>query len=151
MNIEQTANLLAKVSVYDHRQVDQATILAWHESIGHLDYDEALMAVGVHFRQANEYLMPAHITKLTREAQAAEWREEQRKPLPSTKGAPKPDNFDAMVAAYRDPQAFAVEVGRYDHQLVEAGYEPTNVSVGGSPHGVTIHHRYPVAATPSRD
>lgn len=31
--------------------------------------------------------------------------------------APKPDNFDDMIAAYKDPARWAVEVAKYNRQL----------------------------------
>lgn len=40
-------------------------------------------------------------------------------------GDPKPDNFEAMVAAHADPVAFAREVAVYDQQLLDAGLEPS--------------------------
>lgn len=36
--------------------------------------------------------------------------------------APKPDNFEAMCAAWNDPAAFRAEVGKYEQQLRAAGY-----------------------------
>jgi len=43
---------------------------------------------------------------------------------------PKPDNFDAMSAAWNDPVAFAREVAIYDAQLIAAGEKPTTPQTG---------------------
>ena len=61
MNIEQTAVVLAKVAALDNRNDTDAAILAWHEVIGDLDYQDALRAVAIHRMNSTDYLMPAHI------------------------------------------------------------------------------------------
>lgn len=61
MNLEQTAALLARVQVIDNRKVDEATVLAWQELLGDVDYPAALEAVKLHFRESTAYLLPAHV------------------------------------------------------------------------------------------
>lgn len=61
MNIEGTNDLLVHIQIIDNRQVGDATVLEWHELVSDLDYDEALEAVRLHFRDSTEYLKPAHI------------------------------------------------------------------------------------------
>jgi hypothetical protein len=61
MNIEGTNDLLVHIQIVDNRQVGDATVLEWHELVGDLDYDEALEAVRLHFRDSTEYLKPAHV------------------------------------------------------------------------------------------
>jgi hypothetical protein len=81
MNIEQTANVLAKAAAIDNRNQSDAAILAWHEIIGDLDYRDALNAVAQHRRESDAYLMPVHIRriaeKLRTERQDRERRDEQ--------------------------------------------------------------------------
>lgn len=64
MNIEQTAVVLAKIAALDNRHDTDAAILAWHEAIGDLDYQDSLRAVAVHRMESTEYLMPAHVRQL---------------------------------------------------------------------------------------
>lgn len=61
MQKSQTAKLLGKAALVDNRTVDQLTIEAWHEVIGHLDYDDAMTALTEHRRTSTDYLQPAHI------------------------------------------------------------------------------------------
>ena len=61
MNIVQTNDLLVHIQLIDNRQVGDATVLEWHELVGDLDYDEALEAVRLHFRDSTDYLKPAHV------------------------------------------------------------------------------------------
>lgn len=66
MTPEDTKKILAKAALVDNRMVDLAGITAWHEIIGHLDFDEALEAV-TRFRQTStDYLMPAHVIAVAR-------------------------------------------------------------------------------------
>ena len=71
MNVQQTAQLLALIATVDNRQVDRATIAAWHDLVGHLDYAEACEAVREHRRNSTEYLVPAHVVRGVRVARAA--------------------------------------------------------------------------------
>lgn len=66
MNSFEMKRLLAKISLGDHRQVDQLVIDDWLETIGHLTYQDAYTAVVAHRRESTEYLMPGHITRLVR-------------------------------------------------------------------------------------
>lgn len=85
MNIEQAAFVLAKAAALDNRNQSDAAILAWHEVIGDLDYQDALQAVAVHRRESTEYLMPVHIRriaeKLRSERQEREAKEQQHRQL----------------------------------------------------------------------
>lgn len=61
MNIVQTNDLLTHIQVIDNRQIGDSTVLAWHELVEDLDFDAAIEAVRLHFRESTEYLKPAHI------------------------------------------------------------------------------------------
>lgn len=61
MTRSQTARLLAKAQLIDNRTVDEMTVEAWHEIVGHLDYDDAMEALTEHRRTSTLYLQPAHI------------------------------------------------------------------------------------------
>jgi hypothetical protein len=64
MNLEQTAAILAKVAALDGRNDTDSAILAWHEVIADLDYQDALRAVAMHRMESTEYLMPVHVRQL---------------------------------------------------------------------------------------
>lgn len=49
--------------------------------------------------------------------------------------APKPDNFEALAAAWDDPMQWAVEVAKYNAQLVDTDETLTQVS----PHQSRAH------------
>lgn len=61
MNVTETAKVLGLAAVVDNRVVDQATIAAWHDLIGALDFTDACEAVRTHRRTSTEYLLPAHV------------------------------------------------------------------------------------------
>jgi hypothetical protein len=78
MLTSETAKLLAKAQLLDNRTVDRATVEAWHEVVGHLDYADALAALTLHRRESTEYLMPSHITKNIPRAKLARQAEANR-------------------------------------------------------------------------
>lgn len=61
MNIQQTTELLTRIQIIDNRKVEEATVLAWHELVGDLDFDMAVEAAKLHFRESTAYLTPAHV------------------------------------------------------------------------------------------
>lgn len=61
MNIEQTAELLARMQLIDNRRVEKLTISVWHELVGDLDSGLAIEAVKLHQRESTAYLTPAHV------------------------------------------------------------------------------------------
>ena len=61
MNLQETAQVLAKIQLGDNRQVDELTVREWHDTIGHLEFVDAIAAVKEHRQISSDYLMPAHI------------------------------------------------------------------------------------------
>jgi hypothetical protein len=123
----QVSQILAKAQLVDNRQADEATILTWHEIIGHLDYQDAMRGLVLFRRDSDEYLQPAHIVKYAKVARDQRKREELANRSVEHRGdAPRPDNFDDMVEAYRDndPIRIAKELAAYNRQLVAAGKQP---------------------------
>ena len=133
MNAEQVAAVVAKIRIGDNRETSPEVILEWLDTIGDLNFDDAIEAVRMHRRESTEYLSAAHIRANVKRLQAArnpsndttpaKWREIEA----SGKSAPKPDNFEALTAAWNDPVAWAREIAVYDAQLRLAGFEPVGV------------------------
>jgi hypothetical protein len=115
--------VVAKIQLGDNRQVDALTLREWFDTIGHLDADDALRAVTMHRQESPDYLQPFHIITNARRI-----RNERAELTGSTmqeyESHPKPANYEAMAAAWNDPQRFAAEVGIYNEQL-RAGGHPT--------------------------
>lgn len=65
MNKVECSELLTLASVVDSRIVATETVNVWHEAIGHVDYDVAKAALTLHRQESTEYLMPAHIIRLS--------------------------------------------------------------------------------------
>lgn len=111
----EVAQLLAKAALIDNRKVDAATVEAWHEVIGHVDYNVALLALTLHRRTSSEYLMPAHIISNLRKArdQIAIESSRQRaldppKPAPRTK---MPEWFRDAIANFGKSPALETKEG----------------------------------------
>lgn len=127
INLEQTGKLLLRIQIGDNRIVNDAVVLDWfHILDGHVTFVDAMNAVSVHRRESTDYLVPAHIIQI-----AKRLREEraQGKALAALEGlgqskyaAPKPENFDAMAAAWNDPVEWAKQLRIYQDQLDREGY-----------------------------
>lgn len=81
MNLQETAQVLAKIQLGDNRQVDELTVREWHDSIGHLTVHEAIEAVRLHRQESTAYLMPAHVVAnvhRVRDRVAAEARKDRQ-------------------------------------------------------------------------
>lgn len=132
MNAAEVAAVVAKIRLGDNRETSREVILEWADSIGDLDFDDAVQAVRMHRRESTEYLVAAHIRlgvlriKAARspsnDSTPARYLQLQAGLLPS---APKPANFDAMCAVWADPDAFARELAVYDAQLAQARRAPS--------------------------
>lgn len=66
MNRSQIALLLTAIAGRDQRTIGDADVLAWHQDLGDLGYDDALAAVTRHFRDSIDRIMPAHIRRIVR-------------------------------------------------------------------------------------
>jgi len=126
MNKEELAQVVAKIKLGDNREVTELHLREWFDNIGNLRLEDAIEAVSMHRRESVEYLQPAHIHRNVARLVAARVEAAKAIPVEPFEGDPKPDNWEAMCAAYRDPVAFAREVAIYDAQLVAAGLEPTS-------------------------
>lgn len=59
MNADDMARVLAKAALFDRRTGGESEIAAWLEVAGDLDVDDALEAVGAHYRTSTDWLMPS--------------------------------------------------------------------------------------------
>lgn len=104
MTPAETAKLLSKAALIDSRHIDRETVTAWHEIIGHLDYNDAMTALNIHRRMSIEYLMPAHIInniKRAREERATqENRQRALNPPPPQPRTKMPEWFRDKVASF---------------------------------------------------
>jgi hypothetical protein len=126
LNILETGLVLAKIKLGDNRQVDEAVIREWHDSLKDLRAEDAIEAVAMHRRESEHYLQPVHVHRGAR--RLVEARVEASKAVTAADtftSDPKPDNWEAMCAAHKNPIRFAVEVAKYDQQLLDAGLSPT--------------------------
>lgn len=95
--------LLAVIATFDNRRVEDSTIAAWSSVFDSTPwtFDQCREAVIRHFRDSTDYLQPAHVIRGARIVREEAEREVRRhralNPLPREYGAPKPENFDALV------------------------------------------------------
>ena len=133
MTPQEVAQVVARIQAGDNRAVDEVTMAHWAETIGHLNFRDALEAVVMHFRESSEYLVAAHVLRNAARIRQARFTDndttpEKWKEIAATgKSAPKPDNFEALTAAWNDPAAWAREIAVYDGQLRAAGFAPVGV------------------------
>lgn len=61
MTLEECAQVLTKIQLGDNRQADRLVLAEWFDTIGHLDFGDAVGAVKLHRQESTDYLMPAHV------------------------------------------------------------------------------------------
>lgn len=85
MTRAEVALLLGLAAGRDQRTVGEADVLAWHEDIGDLDFNDAREAVSMHYRESTDRVMPAHIRRLVRQIRDERRRREEHevRALPS--------------------------------------------------------------------
>lgn len=66
MTKSQIALLLTACAARDQRTIGETDVLAWSEDLGDLDYDDALQAVSLHYRESTDRIMPAHVRRQCR-------------------------------------------------------------------------------------
>lgn len=99
MEKSETAKILAKAALIDNRHIDRETVEAWHEAIGHIDYETAMAALTIHRRTSTEYLVPAHIASNLRRAREHRAIEANRM---RALDPPQPQPRTKMPAWFRD-------------------------------------------------
>lgn len=70
MNRSQTALLLGLAAAYDRRTIGEADVEAWHDVLGDISFADAKTAVKDHYRESNDWIMPAMIRKAVRKIRA---------------------------------------------------------------------------------
>lgn len=117
MTPQQTSAVLAKMAAYDQRNVSDVDIVAWHEIIGHLNYDATLAAVTAFYREhADRRAMPADIRRLATDIQARQ------------RAALERAQRQRQIAARRKepPRTGAAMVQYVLGRLRDAGSDPAN-------------------------
>lgn len=112
----ETAMLLAKAALIDNRNIDQATVEAWHEIISDIDYADALQAITNHRRESTEYLTPAHIVAGAKKIRAERSTESARQRALTAKASrPKELEFSDYQRMVDRPEfKAAFEAGRIE-------------------------------------
>lgn len=124
MNKTEVAKLLTIASSIDNRNVNEVAVEGWYAVLHSLPFEDCARAVKAHFEDSTEYLMPAHVKAGVKRIKAernpsSDTSPERFKQLErgEIRSAPRPANWDAMSAAWRDPEKFAQEIAAYEKQL----------------------------------
>lgn len=131
MNTQELKNLVARIQAGDNRTVDSVTLAHFQQTVGQLEYQDAIEAVVTHFKESTAYLMPAHIIAIVRRI-----REERALRSPAVEDGktayPRPINDDAMSAAWNNPAEFRRQQVIYNAQLVREGFEPLRLGAAAA-------------------
>jgi hypothetical protein len=100
---DEIRRLYALAMAYDNRKFSEANITAWWEQAerNRWSYDEAREAIHAHHATSTEFLMPAHITGLIRQARRQPAPVAELEQLASAEPA-EPERFQALVAEVAD-------------------------------------------------
>lgn len=103
MNSSEARTLLDGIRLVDNRRVNDGTVEMWRRILSDLELAECQFAVIEHFKTSSSYLEPQHIrhiVKKWREEKAALAQKEEYKY--DGEASPPPNNFDQMVAFYKE-------------------------------------------------
>jgi hypothetical protein len=66
MNKTEVATVLAKIQLGDNRDIDAAGLVLaeWFDTIGFLNFEDAIQGVKLHRQESTDYLQPAHVIRL---------------------------------------------------------------------------------------
>jgi len=73
MNRDDVIDVLTVIAAADRRTVGDADVTVWAGTIGDLHKDDAITAVGQHFRTSEKWLMPVHLRTLAMEIAKDRW------------------------------------------------------------------------------
>lgn len=104
MNKSEAAKLLAFAAACDRRTVGPTDVLAWHELLAGIDYDDAAQAVRNHYATSPEWLMPVHVIRGVRDLRRARL-DGYTDPVPAV----DPSNPGAYIAALRAARKAAAD------------------------------------------
>jgi hypothetical protein len=83
MTRSEIALLLGAMAARDQRTIGDTDVLAWHEDIGDLGFDEARQAVSRHYRESVERIKPAHVRQHVKVIRAEQRAAAEVRELPS--------------------------------------------------------------------
>ena len=115
MTLEETGKLLARAALIDNRTVDPPIVIAWHQILGDLPYQDCEAALAAHYTESTDWMMPAHIRNRVKETR-------KQRILDAGIPAPPPelvDNPPAYRAALRAGTA-AIADGRDPESAMQA-------------------------------
>jgi hypothetical protein len=126
MNKLELTKVFTKIQIGDNRQAGTVVLAEWFDSIGDLDFDDAIAAVIMFRRESKEYLVPAHIRENVRriKEERAQHKAIEDPSIDDNRIRPRPANEAAMTAAWNNPDEFARQVEIYHQQLRDAGFDP---------------------------
>lgn len=64
MNVAECAAVVGKIRLGDNRHVDDLVVMEWFDTIGFLNFEDAIQGVKLHRQESTDYLQPAHIIRL---------------------------------------------------------------------------------------
>ncbi|MEU8001614.1 hypothetical protein AB0B66_10675 [Catellatospora sp. NPDC049111] len=63
MNHAEMGQVLAKCALFDNRAVTDNEVVAWHEAVGHLNFDDAMQAVTRYYAHSKDRMWPVDLTE----------------------------------------------------------------------------------------
>lgn len=130
MTRSQAALLLGLAAARDRRTVGEADVLAWAEDLADVDFQDAREALGRHFRDSTDWLLPAHIRALVKVIRADRRRGQNLPALPGP--FESDDDRDARIrrgvamcraAIPAPPRAIAAEPATETERIRQAALE----------------------------
>lgn len=95
MTLDETVDLLTVAAAFDRRSVGEGDAMAWHATLGDLDFEDSKQAVIAHYRDSREWIMPADVR--TRVKAMRRDRLEREIPAPPHELTGQPGRYQAEL------------------------------------------------------
>lgn len=92
MTRAEIALLLGLAAARDYRKIGETDVLAWHQDLEDLDFEDAKIAVSLHYRESTDRIMPGHVRKLVKQI-----RDERRREAGKHEARALPSRFEPDV------------------------------------------------------
>ncbi|GAA1616110.1 hypothetical protein ACFQY4_18100 [Catellatospora bangladeshensis] len=77
MKPSEMGKVLAKCAAFDSRTVGESDVMAWHEAVGHLDFEHAMQAVSRFYATSRQRMWPVDLVETVRMVRAEHERRER--------------------------------------------------------------------------
>ncbi|RKR92821.1 hypothetical protein BDK92_7303 [Micromonospora pisi] len=115
MNRSEVAILLGLAATRDYRHIGDTDVLAWHQDLEDIEFEDAKLAVSLYYRENTDRIMPAHVRRIVRQIRTDQRRVTGQHEVRALPGRFETDDMDRQIrnerggAAAREALAMVIK------------------------------------------